>query len=64
MVSQIAFTVLHSVTLTIKDGGLHGIDHLVQSRGNLKFTSLHSKLLRDIFIILHKRDDYNKMHKY
>ena len=29
-----AFAVLHLVTLTIKDGSLHGSDHLVQSRGN------------------------------
>ena len=29
-----AFAVLHSVTLTIKDGSLHGSVHFVQSRGN------------------------------
>ena len=28
------FAVLHMITLTIKDGSLHGSDHLVQSRGN------------------------------
>ena len=29
-----AFAVVHLVTLTIKDGSLHGSDYLVQSRGN------------------------------
>ena len=29
-----AFAVLHLVTLTIKNGSLHGIDHLVHSHGN------------------------------
>ena len=29
-----ALAVLHLVTLTIKDGSLHGSYHLVQSRGN------------------------------
>ena len=29
-----AFTVLHSVTMTIKDGSLDGNDHLIRSRGD------------------------------
>ena len=29
-----AFAIWHLVTLTIKDDGLHGSDHIGQSRGN------------------------------
>ena len=35
-----AFAVLHLVTLTVKDGSLHGSDHLVQSRAVVKVVGI------------------------
>ena len=53
-----AFAVLHPVTLTIKDGSLHGSDHLVQSRGDERYLGLHSKLLRDNIVVSARRSRF------
>ena len=51
-----AFAVLHLVTLTIKNGTLHGNDHLVQ------FLAVDCKLLRDNRVLIQCSNNRGLIH--